>query len=146
MAGWSGTFWKPYISCLPSLIKIEWKFNLVWLIRSSLSTFFKRRRGNQYWFLNGWCVIHIAKRPLPVLGLSLSEKYLFYISYSFSFKCPRCSMMHDAACFSVSGLAHMPLCTQWRLRSYIFLWDSFNEALGTSKKAAARYRQACLEL
>lgn len=138
MTGWSGAFWMPYISCLPFVIQSRKKIGLVWLIRSSLSLFFKRRWGNQYWqwFLNGWCVIHFVKwSKTPYRAwLSLSEKYLFYISYSISLKCPCCSMMHNATCFSVSELAHMPFCTQWRQRTYIFLWDRFTEALATTRQ------------
>lgn len=54
-------------------------------------------------------------------------------------------MMHDAIlsiCGSGTGdFVHSVKCEI----SKLFL-DGFNEALGTSKKAAARYRQACLVL
>lgn len=48
----------------------------------------------------------LGNKPCTILGLSLSKRYLLYISY-ISLNCFHSAVMPDATCFSVSRLAQM---------------------------------------
>lgn len=69
------------------------------------------RTGTQvYLHITLYMIPQNDQRPQTWPGRSLSEKNLFYISYSISLECPHCSTVHDTSCFFPSLDWHTCLC------------------------------------